>query len=96
MSQKKKPDKDLQLVVLLRAAGGAYLLYLAWGLREADFSGRGIVYLLGMIVFALAGAALVIWSLLQLYRGDYLLPGAIVDPKKFEDSPDDDAKKDGP
>ena len=95
MSQKKKPAKDLQLVVMLRAAGGAYLLYLAWGLREADFSGTGILYLLGMIVFALVGAALVIWSGLQLYRGDYLLPGAVVGPKKFEDHQPGESDADG-
>lgn len=94
MSQKKKPPKDLQLVVMLRAAGGAYLLYLAWGLREADFSGSGILYLLGMIVFALVGAALVIWSCVQLYRGDYLLPGAVVDPRKFDDTHDENAEND--
>lgn len=75
MDQKKKPSKDPQIIVLLRAIGGAYLLYLAWGLRDADFSGKGIVFLIALIVFAVVGAALLIFSVRQLIRGDYLRPG---------------------
>ena len=68
MDQEKKKPRDPQIMPVLRAVVGAYLLYLAWGLREAAFSGEGVVYLLFMIVFALAGAALLFFSVRQSYR----------------------------
>lgn len=71
MNQKKKRPADPQIIVVLRALGGAYLLYLAWGLREAAFS-EGIGFLLAMVLFALAGAVLLIFSVRQLCRGDFL------------------------
>ena len=71
MNQKKKRPADPQIIVVLRALGGAYLLYLAWSLREAAFS-EGIVFLLAMVLFALAGAPLLFFSVRQLLRGDFL------------------------
>lgn len=71
MNQKKKRPTDPQIIVVLRALGGAYLLYLAWGLREAAFS-EGILFLLAMVFFALAGAVLLFFSVRQLYRRDFL------------------------
>ena len=74
MDQEKKKPTDPQIIVVLRAAVGAYLLYLAWGLREAAFSGESPVSLLFMIVFVLAGVALLFFSVRQLYRRDFLYP----------------------
>lgn len=71
MSQKKKRPADPQIIVVLRAFAGAYLLYLAWSLRGAAFS-DGIGFLLAMILFALAGAALLFFSVRQLLRGNFL------------------------
>ena len=85
MNRKKKRPTDPQLIVVLRAVGGAYLLYLAWGLREAAFS-EGIWFLLAMVLFALAGAALLFFSVRQLYRGDFLYPGQSPDPPDGEDT----------
>ena len=82
MAQKKKHPTDPQFIVVLRAVGGAYLLYLAWGLREAAFAGH-ILYLLAMAVFALVGAALLFFSVRQLYRRDFLYPGQ--SPEDFDE-----------
>ena len=82
MNQEKKRPTDPQIKVVLRAIVGAYLLYLAWGLREAVLSGEGLVSLLFMVVFALAGAALLFFSVRQLYRRDFLYPGQ--SPEDFD------------
>ena len=87
MDPKKKHPTDPQIIVVLRAVGGAYLLYLAWGLREAAFSGR-LLYLLAMAVFALAGAALLFFSVRQLYRRDFLYPGQR--PEDFDEEDGED------
>ena len=73
MDQRPKSPSDPQILVLLRAVVGAYLLYLAWDLHN---SARGVLYLLCMAVFALAGTALLFFSVRKLLRGDYLVPGA--------------------
>lgn len=88
--QKKRPT-DPQIIVVLRAIGGAYLLYLAWGLRKAAFS-EGIGYLLAMVLFALVGAALLFFSARQLYRRDFLYPWQ--SPEDFDE--EDPAEGDGP
>lgn len=84
--QPKKPSNDPQIIVVLRVVAGVYLLYLAWGLREAaGLSGMGIVFLLGMIVFALAGAILLFFSVRKLYRRDFLYPWQTPEDFKDED-----------
>lgn len=75
MGKKGTKQKLPQFVLILRAIGGAYLLYLAWGLREAAFSGWHPVYLTALVVFALAGGALLVVSALPLIRGEFLRPG---------------------
>ena len=67
--------------------GGAYLLYLAWSLREAAFS-ESIFFLLAMVLFALAGAALLFFSVRQLYHGDFLYPGQT--PEDFDEEETED------
>ena len=89
MDQEKKKSADPQITAVLRAAVGAYLLYLAWGLREAAFSGESTVSLLFMIIFALAGAALLFFSVRQLYRGDFLYPGQSPEDFDGEDTEED-------
>ena len=86
MNQQPKKPTDPQVIVVLRVIGGAYLLYLAWGLREAAFSGRGIVYPLAMVIFAVAGALLLFFSVRKLYRRDFLYPWQT--PEDFEDEDD--------
>lgn len=90
MDQEKKKTANPQVSAVLRAVVGAYLLYLAWGLREAAFSGEGIVYLLFMIVFALAGAALLFFSVRQLYREGLLFPGQSPEEPNEEGEEEDD------
>ena len=92
MDPEKKKPTDPQLIVVLRAIGGGYLLYLAWSLREAALSGENPVYLLFTIIFALVGAALLFFSVRQLYRRDFLYPGqSPEDPDgENEDEEEDD------
>ena len=78
----KKRPTDPQIIVVLRGMGGAYLLYLAWSLREAAFS-EGIGFLLAMVLFALAGAALLFFSIRQLIRKDFLYSWQ--SPEDFDD-----------
>ncbi|MEA4934210.1 MAG: hypothetical protein VB071_11640 [Lawsonibacter sp.] len=70
LTQKKLP----QLTLLLRMVGGAYLLYLAWGLRQAAFSDGKMGYLVALIVFSLAGTVLLAHSVRLLAKGEFLLP----------------------
>lgn len=92
MDQEKKKAADPQITLVLRAAVGAYLLYLAWGLRESAFSGESTVSLLFMIIFALAGAALLFFSVRRLWR-------SFSYPEQSSDDPDGDEdgeETDGP
>ena len=92
MSQKKKRPTDPQIIVVLRAVGGAYLLYLAWGLREAAFS-EGIWFLLVMVLFAVAGVALLFFSIRQLYRRDFLYPGQSPEESGGEDAQEENTER---
>ena len=74
MSKKMMQKKIPQLTLLLRSVGGAYLLYLAWGLRQAAFSDGKTGYLAALIVFMLAGAALLAHSVRLLAKGEFLRP----------------------
>ncbi len=91
MDQKKKHPTDPQIIVVLRAVGGAYLLYLAWGLRQAALSSP--LYLLAAVAFALVGAALLFFSVRQLYRRDFLYPGQ--SPEDFDEDVPDGEEEDG-
>lgn len=79
MDHKASRPKAAQLTLLLRSVGGAYLLYLAWGLREAAFSGPRPVFLAALVVFVLTGAALLLCSVRLLARGEFLRPGETQD-----------------
>ena len=73
-SHQKKPT-DPQITVVLRAAVGAYLLYLSWGLRETAFSGENPLYLLPLAAFGAAGIALLYVSVRKLRAGEFLRTG---------------------
>lgn len=74
MSNKITRKKVPQLTLLLRSVGGAYLLYLAWGLRQVAFSDGEVGYLAALIVFVLVGAALLVHSVRLLAKGEFLRP----------------------
>lgn len=75
MASKGKKQYPAQLSLILRVGCGAYLIYLAWGLRDGAFSGpKGILYGIALVLFALAGAALLFFSVRALARGEYRLP----------------------
>ncbi|MGE4277405.1 MAG: hypothetical protein AB7E30_09575 [Lawsonibacter sp.] len=74
MSKKQTRKHIPQLTLILRSVGGAYLLYLAWSLRQAAFSDGKIGYLAALIVFALVGAALLAHSVRLLAKGEFLRP----------------------
>jgi len=87
MNRKANRRKIPQISLILRCAAGAYLLYLVWDLREAAFLERQPLILAAVIVFALAGAALLVLSLPPLIHGDFLRPGETEEPP---DEPADD------
>lgn len=88
MQEAPKRNKQSQLTLILRTACGAYLLYLAWGLAEATFSGGHPGYLAALILFALVGAALVFISGRHLLKGEFLRPGETgEDEQPPEDAP---------
>lgn len=68
--------KDVtQVTLILRLACGAYLLYLAWELRDAVFGPeRQLGFILAAAVFAVAGLLLCIFSLRGLIRREYVIP----------------------
>ena len=80
---RKDRPKVPQIILLLRAVAGAYLLYLAWGLRGDALSGESLLVSCAAGVFVLAGAALLITSVRLLARGEFLRPW---------ETPDDDSQ----
>ena len=61
-----------QVTLLLRLVCGGYLLYLAWGLREAVFGPeRQLGFILAAAVFAVVGLLLCGFSLRGLIRREY-------------------------
>ncbi len=88
MNGSRKKPADPQIVVILRAAAGAYLLYLSWGLRDAAFSGGNPLYLPALIAFGAAGIALLYVSVQKLRAGDFLRPWET--PAAEEDSREED------
>ena len=68
--------KDVtQVTLILRLACGAYLLYLAWELRDAVFGPeRQLGFILAAAVFAVIGLLLCVFSLRGLIRKEYVIP----------------------
>ena len=76
-----------QVTLLLRLVCGGYLLYLAWGLREAVFGPeRQLGFILAAAVFAVVGLLLCGFSLRGLIRREYETP----DPEGEEESSQDE------
>ena len=78
--------KDVtQVTLILRLACGAYLLYLAWDLRDAVFGPeRQLGFILAAAVFAVVGLLLCVFSLRGLIRREYETP----DPEGTEERSD--------
>ncbi len=77
-SKNKEVSNPAQITVILRLAASGYLLYLACSLLPEVLKSTGQRQLLQigcMVVFALVGAVLGIWSLKKMIRGEYRLPG---------------------
>lgn len=65
----KSADNLPQISLILRIGGGIYLLYLAWDLRHAAFTGsNGLLFGIAMIVFGIAGLVLTLHAGLSLFR----------------------------
>ena len=60
-----KGGKPEQITLILRLLCGGYLIYLAWGLFK---DGAGGLFLAAGAVFALAGAALLVFTLRTMMR----------------------------
>ncbi len=87
----KEPPPTSQVTLLVRSLLGGYLVYLAFNLRN-DFS-ISPVYIVAAIVFGLAGAALVFFSVRRIFNGDYDLvdnKGQRIDPDDLPEEEDDD------
>ena len=81
--------KDVtQVTLILRLACGAYLLYLAWELRDAVFGPeRQLGFILAAAVFAVIGLLLCVFSLRGLIRQEYVIPS---DEEESADSDSDE------
>ena len=81
--------KDVtQVTLFLRLACGAYLLYLAWELRDAVFGPeRQLGFILAAAVFAVIGLLLCVFSLRGLIRKEYVIPS---DEEESADSDSDE------
>lgn len=93
MSPSTKKNNPPQFSLILRVACGAYLLYLAWGLREAAFQGdSGLLYGIALVVFAAVAIFLLFFSVRSLLRGEFSKPGdeQDVEEQKEEINSNDD------
>ncbi|NLO84059.1 MAG: hypothetical protein GX096_01310 [Clostridiales bacterium] len=86
MSPDTKKNYPPQFSLILRVACGAYLLYLAWGLREAAFQGEGgLLYGIALVVFAVVAIILLFFSVRSLLRGEFSKPGNEQDDEEQKD-----------
>ena len=67
---KKEPTKPAQISLLLRMAGGGYLMYLAWDLREAFRDGPH--FLIFAVLFAIIGAVLLGHCIYKFVKKEYI------------------------
>ena len=75
-----------QVTLLLRLVCGGYLLYLAWGLREAVFGPeRQLAFILAAALFAVVGLLLCVFSLRGLIRKEYVMPSDEEEQNSKED-----------
>lgn len=85
---RRTPPPTSQLTLLVRAILGAYLVYLAFDLRENVTT--SIWYAVAAVVFGVVGAVLVILSVRRIFSGDFDLVdnrGQRLDP---DDLPEED------
>lgn len=65
----KDAPKPPQASLLLRILGGGYLVYLAWDLRAS--AGESLLFLAAIIVFAVVGLLLAVFSIRELLSSGY-------------------------
>lgn len=84
----KKQQPTSQLNLLLRCLIGAYLIYLAFSVRD-NFD--QILFIVFAVIFAVAGVALIVTSVRRIFRGDYDLldsQGNVIEPDDLDDLDD--------
>ena len=89
-----KPQRTLpsQLSLVLRVAGGLYLIYLAWSLRTA--LADNWLYGIAIAFFVIVGVLLAGFSGLALFKGEF--QGGKADPKWDEPAEDTDLSHEDP
>lgn len=76
--ENNKKYTTTKLALILRIAVAAYLLYTVWELRGAPAAHEGaerILFIAAIIVFAIVGIVMGIFSLKALLKGEYEQPG---------------------
>lgn len=75
--KEKKKNYPSKISLLLRIVVSAYLLYLAWGLRDAPGSHTGaerLLFIAAMILFTVVGVVLGGLSIKAFLKGEYDQP----------------------
>lgn len=88
----KKSYNTTKLVLSIRVLVGAYVLYMAYGIFTSS-DPKPFFVTLAAIFFVLAGGFLVVWSLLQIARGQYV--GGKADAGAIEEGTADLIEEDG-
>lgn len=89
---KKERSKPPQFSLILRLLCGGYLLYTAWGLREAFQEGP--YYIVFAIIFAGVGLALAVHSIVKLVRKEYTENKPLIPTGEDEESKDCEEQSD--
>lgn len=93
---KKEPNKaplPTKTAIIIRIAVAAYILYLAFGLKDAfhfPIESDNLIPFIAAIVFIFAGSLIIILSLRKLITGNYR--GGDMDPDKDETDTDDSSE----
>lgn len=77
-NQERGPSCPARITLMMRLAGGVYLVYLAYQLIPeitVSAGGRNLIRLLCMAIFFTVGALLTGWSIKKLLKGEFIHPG---------------------
>lgn len=75
--EENKKNYPSKISLILRIVVSAYLLYLAWGLRDAPGSHTGaerLLFIAAMILFTVVAVLLGGWSIKAFLKGEYDQP----------------------
>lgn len=78
MNEKREPFKPALITLILRMAGGGYLVYLGGQMLpelSKSFGVRNLVQTIAMILFFAVGILLVGWSGKKLLQKEFVRPG---------------------